>query len=336
MDIHIPVNISEGAFQNERNNQRAELDQLFRNVRAFRSTNEAKELFDFTVRFRFLSPFNAMLVRAQRPGCRFVATAYDWKKKYARSIKLTATPLVVLWTFGPVNFMFDISDTEEIPDKEGEPIPDLAKDPFKCEGADPSAVFNALLDNMPGQGIIVYQQKLGAHGAGSIGPIHRRYFQFASSGKNALPLPVRALYGLKLAAAVDLPTTFATTVHELGHLFCGHLSPWIRDDKVSTRGDLSDKTSDEKSRILEFEAESVSWLVCKRLGISVPSDSYLDNFLAKEKELPDVNLDLIFKAVGKIESLYKRKHAPRKDLVLKPDSTAAREYTLWKDEMGVK
>jgi len=55
---------------------------------------------------------------------------------------------------------------------------------------------------------------------------------------------------------------FATIAHELGHLFCGHLGNPLMD--------LWPDRSSCDLQVREFEAESVSWLVCERAGIYTP------------------------------------------------------------------
>ena len=60
---------------------------------------------------------------------------------------------------------------------------------------------------------------------------------------------------------------FATLAHELGHLFLGHLGP----DKVlnvPARQSMG-------HRHIELEAESVSFLVCSRNGVTSKAETYL-------------------------------------------------------------
>ena len=46
------------------------LDELFENARQFNSSKAYLELMQFIGRFRFYSPFNAMLIHIQMPGAR--------------------------------------------------------------------------------------------------------------------------------------------------------------------------------------------------------------------------------------------------------------------------
>jgi hypothetical protein len=84
------------------------LDELFENARQFNSSKAYLELMQFIGRFRFYSPFNAMLIHIQMPGARFVATARRWSRDFHRQIKVP-TPLserrqaLDLW--GPISII---------------------------------------------------------------------------------------------------------------------------------------------------------------------------------------------------------------------------------------
>ena len=77
-----------------------ELDKLFQDVRAYRSSKNYMELFDFTKRFRHIAPYNAMLINIQKPGSKYVATTKEWHEGFERVPKPGARPLVILRTFG--------------------------------------------------------------------------------------------------------------------------------------------------------------------------------------------------------------------------------------------
>jgi antirestriction protein ArdC len=89
---------------------------------------------------------------------------------------------------------------------------------------------------------------------------------------------------------------YATLVHELAHLYCGHL------------GTPNDKWWPDRRGLPhaaeEFEAESVCYLVCERLGIDNPSDEYLAGYLG--------SLDCVMKAAGLIERMGRERLGARK------------------------
>ncbi len=55
--------------------------------------------------------------------------------------------------------------------------------------------------------------------------------------------------------------------------------------------------------VREFEAESICYLVCTRLGIDNPSDKYLADYLGAHAEAPHISLDCVMKAAGLIEQM---------------------------------
>jgi hypothetical protein len=66
--------------------------------------------------------------------------------------------------------------------------------------------------------------------------------------------------------------------------------------------------------VLEFEAESVSYLVCNRLGIETPSVQYLSNYLAKDEQrgVPPISLECVMKSAGLIEQMGRGRLKSRK------------------------
>jgi len=61
-----------------------------------------------------------MLLHIQKLGLSYAARPQDWRNRFKRYPKRHARPLLVLRNFGPVDFVYDILDTE------GEPLPDSA------------------------------------------------------------------------------------------------------------------------------------------------------------------------------------------------------------------
>ena len=87
-------------------------------------------LLAFAVKMRRFGPYNAMLLHRQRPGLSFAASAPQWRAEWKRAVKEDARPLVVLRRFGPVGFVYDIQDTEALPD-----APELPRSVFSFPAA---------------------------------------------------------------------------------------------------------------------------------------------------------------------------------------------------------
>lgn len=304
-----------------------DLNSLYKTIGTFRKSAEAREFFEFVARFPKLAPFNAMLVYVQKPGSRMVASAAVWRTEYGRRVRLDAKPLLVLWPNLPVGFVFDIGDTEPIKNSEKAAVPELAIHPFQAIGCLPYGTMGTLLNNLPGQGILLIDSEMGTQCGGSIQIIRDKYFQKVG-GKY-----VQAIYKIIINTKMDEETTFATLAHELGHLFCGHffwdkfINP-PKDYRIPRRNDFQKKSWDKIKQIAEFEAESVAWLICKRLGISIPSTKYLDSYLDKEETIPEINLEAVIKAASRIERLYKEDCSPYKPLIIDMNANKNR-YVEW-------
>ncbi|OQB20415.1 MAG: hypothetical protein BWY11_02434 [Firmicutes bacterium ADurb.Bin182] len=283
-------------------NQIPELDKLYRDVSSYRNSNAYKELLNFVKRFPKLAPYNAMLIYMQYPGCQYAATAYEWER-FGRYVNLDARPLVILRTFGPVSFVFDVNDTT------GTDLPEDVLNPLKVKGEITEAMFKHLTSNMLNEGV---RYSFADQGSGSGGLI--RYggipeIIYEIKHVNANSINIRTIFEIVLNKNQTQETNYATILHELGHMYCGHCphpkAKWLPKREFLTRN------------IIEFEAESVSWLVCERLGIDNPSEKYLNGYLDNNASIPDISVDSIMKAAGKVERLIQTSIQPRKELVIK-------------------
>lgn len=114
-----------------RDSAKMALDELFTLAGKYNLSDAYLELLRFVGRFRFYSPFNAMLIYTQMPGAQFACTARRWRKDYHREIKISARPIVILQPMGPVLFVFDVSDTAPLPNAAPLPLPIEA--PFRAK-----------------------------------------------------------------------------------------------------------------------------------------------------------------------------------------------------------
>ena len=280
------------------------LDELVSFARKYRTSKSYQELMHFIARFRFYSPFNAMLIHIQRPGAEFVAPAHRWLNEYNRRIKPNAQPLLILQPMGPVMFVFDVSDTEPLA-IDSPPLPPEVENPFEVSKGRIGQELDRLIENAKRDGVKVWYAKHGSQSAGfirKIPPLLIEYQNFLMGyDNNKIPIyeNVRVTYELVVNTSQSPEAKYATIVHELAHLYCGHLgSPnprWWAD----RRG--LDKTT------VEFEAESVTYLVCSRLGIDNPSDRYLSNYLKAENDIPKISLDCVLKTAGLIEKMSRER-----------------------------
>ncbi len=283
-------------------NELSPLDELFHRVGTYRRGPELRALFEFIRQFPRIAPFNAFLLHVQRPGSRFVASADEWFNLYGRIIKSGTNPLVILWPFGPVRFVYELNDTE------GRPFPEELMEPFKVGGKVCSEMAGRLLKNLPNVGVRLNWANHGTDRAGSI----KRTSSWlrVPRGKKF----IRMDFDMVINRNLQTEAQVVTIAHELGHLLCGHLG-WIEgDDSFSSRPNVG-------NNVAEFEAESVAWLVCERIGISNPSEKYLAGYLDKDEEVPPISLEAVLKAAGIVENMLRGVQKPLKGFLEEADGT---------------
>ncbi len=140
---------------------RALIDQLISDTNLYATRDAQLELFEFVSRFTEYAPFNAMLMHVQKPGVTYVANTTDWARRFRRRPKQDARPLVILQPFGPVNFVFDVQDTE------GEPMPEGVLN-FEATGNMPKSWWNHVGERLEKADIDLVQVDQGDSRAGYI------------------------------------------------------------------------------------------------------------------------------------------------------------------------
>jgi hypothetical protein len=106
------IMMQEEFLPSEQEPERALLTSLLQRARLYDQSSSYMELLAFVNRLPHIAPFNALLINIQKPGLRFAASARDWLVRVNRTVKEGARPLVILWPFGPVAFVYDVEDTE--------------------------------------------------------------------------------------------------------------------------------------------------------------------------------------------------------------------------------
>ena len=283
------------------------LDDLFNATFAYRSSKEYNALIHFIIGFRFYSPFNAMLIHLQRPGSTFVAPAKRWEERYEHTIKTNANPIVILKPGGPVMFVFDAADTE--PGPKAKPLPANIYKPFEIKSGKIGAELKMTIENAKRDGVLILDQKSGSLRGGSIRPFTASFqtqkFRVSSLKKEEFRfLEIPVLYEMFYSLDLSKEARYATIVHELAHLYCGHLGTPNKKWWPDRRG-LSRETA-------EFEAESVSYLVCARLNIETSSEEYLAGYVTVHSKVPKISLECVMKAAGLIEKMGKKGLKKRK------------------------
>ncbi len=253
--------------------ERALIDQLIVATKLYNNSKAIHELVEFTIRLRAFAPFNAMLLHIQKPGLTHAATANDWWERFGRAPKSGARPLLVLRTMGPVDFVFDVQDTE------GRDLPNSAF-VFPTLGMLTDLRFAEIMQSVETEQINLIELDSGD---GQAGWIRRTAQSEKPRGKH--------WYELACNRNHPAPTRFVTVAHELAHLYLGHLGP-DRGRRVPDRSTVG-------RPLMEVEAETTAYVVAKRAGLTPKSESYLANF---QGALEDLNLFGVTRAANAVET----------------------------------
>ncbi len=281
------------------------VDELLTLTSKYRSSGAYHELLRFIVRFPRYSPFNAMLVNVQMPGATFVASPSRWVNRYKRRVKPGAQPLVILQPRGPVMFVFDVSDTE--PEEDAPPLPEEVVTPYSTNGASSTKaprLLEQLIHNAVRDGVRVARRRHGSQGAGSL-----RWAKSTASQKftwgvhkpKAMQVPVR--FDVLIGSDLSTEAQFSTVVHELAHLYCGHVG--TPNEKLwPNRLHLPLNTK-------EIEAESIAYIVCGRAGISCKSEEYLEGYARRKEDTASISLERVTVVSRLIEEMSTKRLKPR-------------------------
>lgn len=256
---------------------RSLLDQLLTDSRLYTQSKDYKELLDFVIRLRNFAPFNAMLLHVQKPGLSYAASARDRRERFERRPKEGARPLLILWPFGPVAFVYDVQDTE------GKELPQDVACFFAQGPIDQQRIF-ASIEIMGRKYIECLMVDAGDGRAGSIRVV-----------KRAAGSEEKMFYRMLLNRNHSSAVQFATITHELAHLCLGHLGP----DKALS---IPERASMDHAQ-MELEAESVAYLVCARNKVMSKSETYLSKYVTEKTALDNIDVYQVMRAAGQVETL---------------------------------
>jgi len=272
------------------------IDYLLRQAVEYGSSADYAQLLRSVAGFHEYSPYNAMLAQLQLAGAHYVLPPQQWEARYRRGIKPGAQPIVVLRPFGPVMFVFDISQTEEREDSR--PVPRGIENPFQMPdigGANQR--LNNLISTTKADCVRVEVVPRGSQAAGRIQPVSTRETQLVRRRKRPREVwesvPVR--YVSIINANLSHTEQLTTLAHELGHLYCGHVG--THDERRwPSRLRLSEET-------VEIEAESVAYLVCLRVDSSTVMPPHLHQYVDADRPLPRIDVARVVAAAGRVLDL---------------------------------
>ena len=304
------------------------LEKLFYQVKEYRTCEYFKKILDICKKFKHLAPYNSMLINMQKPGAKYVLHESEWMEKFNRHIKPNAQPLIILVPFGPVDFLFEISDTEK-----NDPLSMSDKDileaiarPYKTPSEVKDEDLKNLINRCAFHGITFdMTMNAGAAYAADIRLLDIPLYSMNVEIKKNHFMDLLAPYLISVNKnASSNGERFTHIIHELGHFFCRHLPSPKGWDKWEVR--VISKEAEE------FEAESVARLICDRLNIQNTSERYLSGYLEKEQIPSDVSIQAIFNAVNEVWKLCGQQFYCKDGFLYKKD----RQFKLFFDNWTKK
>ena len=266
--------------------KKTSIDELMHRSLKFRESAAFFKFFDFIKKFDHYSYYNNMLVYLQNEAVTFFGGTSYWKKRWDRTVKQEARPYVILCPMGPTMLVYDIMETE------GKLTPDeflekgLGRKPFEVEGELAWKIWNRAVKKTSEYNIFLISKPLSYFRAGYVTTIWK--------GDDV---------EICLREGVSISENFPVLIHELAHLLLGHTGHQeLKHPNPKKSIKLPDRNLYITSR--ELEAETVSYLICSRLGIQTQAAQYIAGYLTGEDAIKNFSVDLVIKAADKIESCF--------------------------------
>jgi hypothetical protein len=212
--------------------QLRQIRQLIKKSLEMPTPEEFVEALDFTTTFRRLSVWNAHMARIQRPGAKVIATQHEWQRE-KRYVLPDAVPIMILWPFSPIKYVYEIADT-------GPPLEqDPERDPFAVEGEFRPACLSKLMASLRKQKhfkVRIEARRQGRNKAGSAAgqgvlwnlqtaAIISHLAEQNASTQSEIAKQVIPVFRITINDRLEPAEQFVTLAHELAHIFCGHLGP---------------------------------------------------------------------------------------------------------------
>ncbi len=270
------------------NTDKLTIDELFSRSKKYQGSEQFYRFFNFIAKFNHYSRFNTMLVYVQDESVTFFGGAKFWKKKFNRNVKEDARPYVILQPFSPVMLVYDIFQTD------GKQTPQefledgLGTELFEVKGQINPQILDDTISIAKSWGIKISFKPLSFFNAGYVTTIYKGHLEIA------------------LKEGMSHEQNLAVLIHELGHLFLGHTGHTVLLQKTKEGKDKEMKLMKRKLSVTaeELEAETISFLICKKLGLETRAAEYLAGYITSDQDLEDFSYEIVIKMADKIEETF--------------------------------
>jgi len=230
-----------------------------------------------------------MLVYLQDESVTFFGSSTFWKKKYNRRVIADATPYVMLQPFGPVMLAYDLFQTAGADTPEEFLEKGLSSKPFEVKGRIKPEILDHVIEIVQSFGIKISFKPLSYFNAGFVTTILKGRLEIA------------------LKQGMSYEQNIAVLIHELGHLFLGHTGHALLRSKNGNGSSIKLMKRRLTRTAEELEAETISFLICKKLGLETRAAEYLAGYIKSEADMEDFSFELVIKTADKIEDLFLRR-----------------------------
>ncbi|MEJ7828840.1 MAG: hypothetical protein WKF91_11605 [Segetibacter sp.] len=161
----------------------------------------------------------------------------------------------------------------------------LGQAPFEAKGALPEKALAFAMEESRKWGIPISFKSLCYFNAGYVTTVYSGHLEI----------------GLKEGMKAE--ENFHILIHELAHLFLGH----TLHTELHYAGKARPTTLPQRrlfTTAKELEAETVSFLVCKKMGLETRSAEYIAGYIKSKRDLSEFDYGLVIKAADKIDRLF--------------------------------
>lgn len=292
LDLALPVEMKKESKNANKQEARGSILSMIELALELGYANNVGELLDQVAAVRKHRLFNSLLAVLQRPHAKLLLPKTTWENEWGRTILPNEQPLVLLLNWGPVQFLFDVSQTE--PTERARVLPASLANPFSMDHAqDADFALHWAEENAKHDGVRISPSRYGFDHAGCIWRSKTDAHVVAEWSDGRRPAQkIRVRYEMLLNSSFSSTEKLATLAHELGHLYCGHQGA-TKADWWPTRDSLEVKQR-------EFEAESVARLVFRRIAPGTELPEYLDAYFIRDEPMPTDGWDVVVAAADRV------------------------------------